>query len=127
MIKYIVKLYLIITITLFVQPGCSFETLIRQCDPITSQPLHDNSNPTVKFLIPNEREIRQEKQSASVSSFEGSRKIAFATGAPGEPITPTQLHFKPSRLKWKRKPLISTRQLEAKRDKKRAKKGDNNA
>ncbi|KAH6774751.1 hypothetical protein C2S51_013155 [Perilla frutescens var. frutescens] len=91
--------------TTILNPGFSSERLVSQNYPLASQTLSSNPDVNVRFSIP--------------------RPIAFA-GEGTSSIATENLPFKPPGLKWKGKRVISTKQLQNERDKKKAKKGDKN-
>ncbi|KAH6776564.1 hypothetical protein C2S52_014125 [Perilla frutescens var. hirtella] len=68
-------------------PGCSFESIIIQKDPIASLPISRISDPITKYPIPNEREVRRDHQASILSKSSGTRRIAFA-GDGSQSITP---------------------------------------
>ena len=78
--------------------------------------LNLNQDPKIRFPIPNEREMRQQKRRANSAHSHQARKIAF-NGDGAEVRQPKNLPFKPPGLQWQGSPSLTTRQLEEQREK----------
>ncbi|KAK4256494.1 hypothetical protein QN277_009346 [Acacia crassicarpa] len=80
-------------------PGLRTEKVIEEG---TLAEFMDNPNPTKKFPIPNEEEIRK-SSAATPTANDGSRKIDFTSS-----YTDSPLPVNPPRLRWMGQPSISS-------------------
>lgn len=78
------------------------------------QSIPHDSDPMIRFPIPNERVINQSKRNLKNVSFSGEGLELRQPGA---------LPFKPPGLKWNEAPSLTTSQLLDERDKRRSRRG----
>ncbi|EEF33095.1 conserved hypothetical protein [Ricinus communis] len=83
---------------------------------MTLNPLPTKPDLEVKYAIPDERELRKEKQASKISNITGSRKIVFI-GDGTKVSFATDMPFKAPGLQWQGNPCMTTRQLEEQRHK----------